>query len=96
MDGVRHVTVLDALHRLLRPVPVRLIYLAASDEARRLRLEVAGRWDGNVMAKAESHSTEADLKVALLGRADAVIDADRDFDAVLADALVSANVAVAP
>ena len=87
VDGVRHIAVLDALHRLLSPSPVRLIYLAASDEARQLRLAAAGRWEQDVMAKAEGHSTEADLKNALPRRSEAVIDADRDFDAVLADAL---------
>lgn len=95
LDGVRHVAVLDALRRLLGPSPVRLIYLAASDEARRLRLAAAGRWDGGVMANAERHSTEADLQAALPGRADAVIDADRAFDAVLADAIACARQAKA-
>lgn len=96
IDGVRHVAVFDALHRLLHPVPVRLVYLAASDKARQLRLEAAGRWDGSVMAKAEGHSTETDLKVALPGRADAVIDAERDLNAVLADALACAQETAAP
>lgn len=91
VDGVRHVTVLDTLHRLLSPSPVRLIYLAATDEARQLRLAAAGRWEQDVMAKAEGHSTEADLKTALPGRSDAVIDADRDFNAVLADAFAYAQ-----
>ena len=91
VDGVRHVAVLDALHRLLSPTSVRLIYLAASDEARQLRLTAAGRWEGDVMAKAERHSTEADLKVALPGRSDTVINADRDFDTVLADVFAYAQ-----
>lgn len=91
VDGVRHVAVLDALHRLLSPSPVRLIYLAASDEARQLRLAAAGRWEQDVMAKAEGHSTEADLKAALPGSSDVVIDTDRDFDAVLAEAFAYAQ-----
>ena len=95
VDGVRHVAVLDALDRLLRPSPVRLIYLAASDEARQLRLAAAGRWEPAVMAKAEVHSTEADLKAALPSRSSAVIDADRDFDTVLDDAFAHARRAAA-
>lgn len=85
VDGVRHVLVLEALRRLLSPKPVYLIYLAATNEARRLRLMEAGRSHG-LTTKVESHSTEADLESALPAFADAVLDADRSLEAVITDA----------
>ena len=94
VDGVRHVAVLDALHRLVSPTPVRLIYLAGSDKARQLRLAAAGRWEQDVMTKAEGHSTEADILTVLPRKADVTVDADRDFDIVLADTIAYAQAAL--
>jgi adenylate kinase family enzyme len=80
IEGVRHVTTLEALKWVVAPHPVALIYLAVSDDERDRRLAAEGisaaegsRW--------EEHSTEYDVLHRLEEAADLVIDADlpRDF-----------------
>lgn len=79
IEGVRHLTVLEGLRQVAKPVPVALVYLAVSDQARNSRLAAEGisaeegrRW--------EAHSTERDVLHGLEAVADIVVDADRDRD----------------
>jgi adenylate kinase family enzyme len=86
IEGVRHVSTLEALKEVAAPVPARLIYLKVSDEERDRRLAAEG------IAPAEgreweTHSTEHDVLHLLESRADLVIDADRPRDYVAKTAL---------
>ena len=96
VDGVRHIAVLDTLRRLLAPIPVRLIYLAVSNDVRQLRLDAAGRCAGCDAAGAEDHPSEMLAALSLPATADAVLDGNRDLDAVVADALACVVRAPAP
>jgi cytidylate kinase len=76
LDGVRHVSVFEALKQFAgqHGVALRLIHLATSAEVRRNRLRERGvsRHDANT---AERHPVEADGRQALSNLADLQVDA---------------------
>lgn len=86
IEGVRHVSTLQGLKAAAAPVPVKLVYLAVSDQERDRRLAAEGisAAEGREW---EEHSTERDVLHLLEERADLVIDADRSRDYVAKTAL---------
>lgn len=83
IDGVRHLEIYSILSRLAEPTKARLIYLAADDVSRALRVDRRG--DQADLAQADQHRVEADLRDTLPQAADAVIDASQPLAAVVAD-----------
>lgn len=86
VEGVRHLTVLEALREASSPLPVQFVYLDVSDAERDRRLAAEGvaaaegaRW--------EEHSTEYDVLHRLESEAGLVLDADRPPDFVAKTAL---------
>jgi adenylate kinase family enzyme len=86
IEGVRHVTVLEAMREVAAPLPVTLIYLAVSDEERNRRLAAEGI-SAAEGSQWEKHSTEYDVLHRLQAEADLVIDADQPRDFVANTAL---------
>lgn len=82
VDGIRHVDVLTILRNLAAPSVARLVFLQAGDANRAARVEK--RSDCDDLARAQRHRVEAELCDALPQRADAIIDAERPFDEVVA------------
>jgi hypothetical protein len=76
VEGARHFETVEALRRLLSPVPVLLIYLAVSDEERNQRLAREGV-DEETGSQWERHSTEREVLEVLPKAADLVVDADQ-------------------
>jgi transcriptional regulator with XRE-family HTH domain/cytidylate kinase len=61
IEGIRHTSIVEALGRLVAPLPVRLVFIDVSDEVRLKRLEKS---EGSVQGRVkmlESHSTEKDV-----------------------------------
>ena len=83
VDGIRHIAILECLSELARPSRTRLFYLDVNATERRARLSAAEKWDAPAIERAETHSTEADLKEALPRCADAIIDANEPMSKVL-------------
>lgn len=80
VDGVRHITVLEALSSLVMPQRLRLIYLSV-DAAHRLdRLAHRGAGETN-LAKVDQHSTEVDVPV-LASRADLVLSGEASVESL--------------
>jgi cytidylate kinase len=88
VDGIRHITAVSTLNRLICPQSVFLVHLAIDEEIRQNRLTIR---DGKQAQwrKAENHSTEADVKEALPNAADMIVDATLPVD-VLADKVLDA------
>ena len=86
VEGVRHLTVLEALRQVAAPIPTRLIYLDVSDAERnrRLRAEGVSVEEGEEW---EQHSTEYDVLNRLPAAADLTADADMLADFVAKTAL---------
>jgi len=88
VDGIRHITAVSTLNRLLCPQSVFLVHLAVDEEIRQNRLSrrdgIQGQWK-----KAEDHSTEADVKEALPRAANMIVDATLPVE-VLADEVLDA------
>lgn len=87
IDGVRHVEIFRILGRIAAPSTARLLFLSV-DEAHRLA-RVADRADKDDFARAATHRVEAELRDDLPALADAVVDATRPFDDVVADCLAN-------
>lgn len=82
VDGVRHVDIFNILKRIAAPADVRLIFLSVTYDVQRSR--VTTRRDSDDLDRAIGHTVEFDLAESLPLRADAIIDADQPFDAVVA------------
>jgi cytidylate kinase len=61
VEGIRHVRVWATLRDLVAPQPILLIYLDASQDLRRARLQERGAQEANYMDRVEDHSTERDV-----------------------------------
>ena len=79
LEGVRHLSVLEAVERCVAPLPVVLVHVLADDIARRARVTSRGEI-GPILDSVEAHSTEADVRVRLLERADVLVDGAGDID----------------
>lgn len=86
VDGVRHVDILQRLTRIATPSRTRLLFLSA-DELKRIE-RVSGRSDKEDFSRAATHRVELELRNNLPAIADAVIDATRPFEEVVANCLV--------
>jgi len=76
VEGIRHVRIWETLKRLVAPQPIFLVYLDASEELRRARLQERGAREANDLAKAEAHSTERDVIAELPQLADLVLSTE--------------------
>jgi dephospho-CoA kinase len=83
IDGVRHVEIFRILARIAAPSTARLLFLNAGEAHRLAR--VSDRADKDDFARAATHRVEAELSIDLPALADAVIDATRPFEDVVAD-----------
>jgi hypothetical protein len=86
VEGVRHLTVLEALREVSAPIPTHLVYLNVSDTERNRRLAGEGI-SAREGEEWEEHSTEQDVLHGLEGQADLVVDADKPRDFVANTAL---------
>jgi cytidylate kinase len=89
IDGVRHLTIYDALVGLAPPSTAKLLFLRAGELNRSLRVKV--RADSADFARAETHRVESELRDDLPLRADAIIDSDRPLTDVVSDCLTAIN-----
>lgn len=85
VDGIRHVRIFDLLTEACVPLKARLVFLAAHDET--ISERVGKRGDAHDHARATGHRVEAEMRDDLPRRADALVDADRPFDEVVAECL---------
>lgn len=76
VEGIRHVSILNALKSLVAPQPVFLVYLEAPEDVRRTRLEERGAQEARSLSKAETHSTERDVISELPQLANLVLSTD--------------------
>jgi cytidylate kinase len=76
VEGIRHVRILDVLKSLVAPQTIFLVYLDASEELRRARLEERGAQEAYHLARVETHSTERDVIAALPQLADLVLSTE--------------------
>jgi gluconate kinase len=89
VDGVRHVGIYDILADLASPATARLIFLQVGNITRAMRVQA--RRNHEDLARADLHRVEAESRDALPRRADAVIDAERSFDEVVAACIDTAR-----
>jgi len=78
VDGIRHVEVLDAIRRVVSPLPVFLIYVHSEESSRIRRLLERGMTHGEIQA-ADAGSTEAQVKIILRDRADLHVSGTSDI-----------------
>lgn len=86
IDGVRHVEIFRILVRLAKPSITKLLFLDA-DEVQRL-VRISERSDKDDFSRAVSHRVEVELRSDLPALADAIVDATRSFDEIVAECLV--------
>lgn len=89
IDGIRHVTIFELLAAVGKPSQARLLFLGAHETTRNTRVQT--RADAQDFERASTHRVELELRDALPQRADAVVDADRPLDQVVADCLELVN-----
>lgn len=82
IDGIRHVAAFEAVRDLVAPMPASLIFVAVPRELRQTRVDerIGEQTD---LAKAELHSTEAQVREVLRGKADLIVDGTRDLFALV-------------
>ncbi len=85
VDGIRHVAIFELLAVVSEPSQARLLFLQAPELARSVRVQ--GRPDAQDFVRASVHHVESELQNALPRRADAIVDAGRSIDRVLAECL---------
>jgi dephospho-CoA kinase len=68
VDGVRHIEILHALQTVAAPLSVQLIYVETDEQVRIQRLTERGMTPDEIRA-ADSHSTEVQMRGALLENA---------------------------
>lgn len=85
IEGVRHVSIYEALAGLSLPSQVRLPFLGAGEATRASR--VNSRTDALDFDRASKHRVELELGTTLPERADGVVDADQTFEQVVSDCL---------
>lgn len=77
IEGVRHVTILDAIRRVVAPITVSHIHVVAKEADRRERLARRGEGEGQ-LTSVEMHSTERDVLTTLPSMADILVDGAGD------------------
>lgn len=82
VDGIRHVAMYRLVASLVAPVQSRLIYLSADSEHVRDRVDRRS-CEANDLLRAEAHRVEAELAADVPAVADAIIDGNQAFDAVV-------------
>ncbi len=80
IDGIRHISILKTLRKILHPNRLTLIYVKTSDSTRHLRTKSTTESITSIWDKIEKHSTEQDVKAKLEHAADVVIDGEIDVD----------------
>lgn len=85
VDGVRHIAALEHVERLVAPMSTKLVFVDVPKDMRQARLDATRPAEGTVVARADAHSTEKDVHVALRSRADLVLDGTRELDALVAE-----------
>ncbi len=88
VDGIRHLTVVDALSAHLFPRNLFLLHLDVDDSERRKRASIRGD-DASDFTRAASHCVEGDLEYELPKRADSVIDATRSIEVVVDECVLA-------
>ena len=74
IEGVRHVEIVLALRRLVRPTPLKLVFVAVDEDIRQERLQTRALADAAQLPQIDQHSTEIQVKAALAPLADLVVD----------------------
>ena len=77
VDGVRHLEVLDHIRGLFDPAPVSLVYIDIDRATQRARLDKDEFARGKSVEDIESHPTERQVRSALPGKADLILDGTR-------------------
>jgi hypothetical protein len=72
VDGVRHVTILDALRTRCVPASVLLVYIDSAEGRREALLQAEGYTPEDIQ-ELETHSTEQDVRWSLAGLANKVV-----------------------
>ena len=87
IDGIRHIEIFRNLARLALPSTSRLLFLDAIEASRAAR--VGSRRDHADFQRAKAHDVEAELVKELPMHADAVVDANQPFQAVVSKCLAA-------
>lgn len=88
VDGIRHVAMYRLVKLLVAPVPSRLIHLSADSEHVRYRVDRRSG-EANDFARADAHRVEAELVTDVPAAADAIVNGNQEFDAVLSLAMAT-------
>lgn len=83
LDGVRHATVVNALHVLITPQPLVLVYVAITDDVRAARLGARGV-DADAQQLHDAHATESDVTTILPKLADLTVDGSWPLGTIIA------------
>ena len=81
VDGVRHISVVDALERLVSPGHLRLVHLVTPPAKRASRLDA--RQERGDLTRYDAHTTEHDVHNGLAERADLVVDGARAIESAI-------------
>jgi cytidylate kinase len=76
VEGIRHVRIWETLKNLVAPQPIFLVYIEASEELRRARLQERDAQETINLKRAEAHSTERDVIAELPRLANLVLRTD--------------------
>jgi dephospho-CoA kinase len=80
IDGIRHKAALDSVRLIVAPSTTYLVYLLAENEQVLLNRR---NIDGATLAAQEEHSTEVEVKTALVAVADLLLDAEKNAEALV-------------
>lgn len=83
LDGVRHVSVVNALRALVAPQSLILVYVTIAENTRVARLRARGV-DLEVQHHYDAHANEADVLTTLPYIADIILDGSLDPDVLVA------------
>lgn len=76
IDGIRHKTIYDSLHKIIQPKRFILIFIEIDENTRESRLAKRG-YNKEVILNIEKHSTEKDVKRILKEMSDIVLTGNR-------------------
>lgn len=74
IDGVRHVEAIEAIRKILEPIPAHLVFIKTPNNVRMERIKLRDSTDIKTARQQDLHDTELEVSEQLRYLADAVVD----------------------
>ena len=88
VDGIRHAEAIDTLRRLVAPLELVLVFIAANELTREARLIHRGLNHHERQQQIEAHSTEVQVQTVLPGIADLTVDSTQKTEELVKEIMI--------